>query len=189
MTLTPPPPCRPAFLILAGLLALSSGGCLAVAAGAAAGGAGLTYVYLHGKVNQAYAASFDDTWAATRTALAELKMPIEEENHDKGTLKTHTADGDTVRIHLETEASRIPADGPLTNVGVRVGALGDDSVSERILHQIDAHLRPAGTVPAQATPTPWSGVDSAPAPPAASPAAPKSTEPPLAEPITKTGGR
>ena len=58
--------------------ALLPGGCLLVAAGAA-GGAAVGYVYCKGKVCDTYAANFDDSWAATHTALAELALPVSKE--------------------------------------------------------------------------------------------------------------
>lgn len=137
---------RPLYLAV-GLLALVNGGCLAVAAGVAAGGAA-GYAYYAGKVDRAYPASFPDTWAAAHTALAELGMPVvsEERHNMDGTIESRTADDDKVHISLETAKSAIPAEGTVTDVTIRVRLFGDKPVSERILYQIGLHLAPPRTV-------------------------------------------
>src|SRR5262245_34435563 len=145
--------------------ALANSGCLAAIIGAgAAAGAGAAYAYYQGNVANTYAAAFEDTRAATRTALSELGMSAIEEKVGKSgaTFESRTGDGAAVRIYLDPEAPRVPADGPSTHVVVRVGVLGDQAVSERILQQIGAHLvvrtvpiPQAGIVPTGATaPTP-----------------------------------
>jgi len=128
----------------AAILALVNGGCLWVAAGAA-GGAAVGAAYYYGKVYQTFPSSLDDGMAASRTALSDLGMPVLEEQRDGGNafIKSQTSDGDPVRIYLEPEASKFPADGPLTKVTVRVGAFGDHPVSNRVLDQIGVHLAPA----------------------------------------------
>src|SRR5262249_21380385 len=116
-----------ALVFVAGL-ALGSAGCLAAAlgcAGAAAAAGG--FVYIQGNACQRFAASLNDAWAASRTALTDLGMPIQEEKRegDTGLLRSQTTDGEAVRINLQAEPSKFPADGPQTRVCVRVGAFGD----------------------------------------------------------------
>src|SRR5207248_580608 len=132
------------YALLAGLLLVNSG-CLLVAAGAA-GGAAAGYAYVQGKLCDSYNAAFSDCWAATHTALTELGMPIESEEHEAstGSIASRTADGERVRIHLKTLAAQIPADGQVTRVCVRVATFGDHPVSNRLLDQIGVHLAPAG---------------------------------------------
>src|SRR5262249_41881534 len=64
-----------------------------------------------------------------------------------GTVESRTYTNDRVQIHLKTQASKIPAEGNLTQVGVRVGVFGDEAVSERILAQVNAHLAVPGSSP------------------------------------------
>jgi hypothetical protein len=157
---------------------LSSGGCLWLAASAAVGGAaGAGYVYYKGKVSRPYNAGMNDVWAATHTALAELGMKIESEGRDNLSAEVHSrlADGDKVRIYFDVKDSRIPAEGPLTVVAIRVGICGDEAASVRILNQIDLHLTqqpplPTGLKP-QPVPNNWNPVVQT-----------KGTEPPLALP-------
>lgn len=152
------------FLVVA-VFAIGQGGCLWIAAGAAAGGAA-GYAYYKGKTCQSFVANFEDAWAATHTALAELGMTIKkEERHlDNGVIKTETSDGDRVRIALDAIPSRIPAEGILTKICVRVGTFGDHSVSERVLYQVSVHLvAGAPTVPTPSTGTPMLGITPIPA--------------------------
>jgi len=173
---------NPLYLFVAGL-AVVQAGCLAVAAGAA-GGAAVGYVYCQGKVCQTYAASLQDTEAATRSALADLGMPVEEEEFDAtgGFFRSKTSDGDAVRIHLDVQESKFPADGPLTRVCVRVATFGDHPVSARMLDQIGVHLTP-GALPPPGT---WSGVG--PPPPVAGAVARPNAEPPRIAPPPPPAG-
>jgi hypothetical protein len=126
------------------VVALANSGCLLATAGVA-GGAVVGYAYCKGRVCETYNANCDDTWAATHTALVELGMPIvkEERKKSEGFIESRTADGDRVRIYMENETSRIPAEGQICRVSVRVAAFGDRPVSDRILDQVGAHLAPA----------------------------------------------
>ncbi len=135
---------RLVFLVLASA-ALANGGCLWIAAGAATGGA-VGYAYCKGKVCRMYNANFEDVWAATHTALADLHMPIvgEEREGNSGTLHSRLAEGSRVRIHFDLEHSKIPAEGTVTRVCVRVSTFGDQAVSERLLDQVDMHLTRPG---------------------------------------------
>ena len=133
---------RASLLGLAMALSASSG-CLWLAASAAVGGAaGAGYCYYKGKVVRPYVANLNDVWAATHNALVELGMPVESESRDNisGTIHSHLADGERVHINLDVKESKIPAEGPLTIVSIRVGTFGDEAASVRILNQIDAHL-------------------------------------------------
>ena len=160
---------RLAYLVLAGV-ALTGSGCVAAAIGVAAGGAAAGgYLYYRGKVNQDYVANLDDVWAASHTALQELGMPVvkEERGTTTATMESKTADGERVYLNMEMENSRIPAEGATTRVGVRVGTftLGDQVVSERILDQVGAHLKPAtqAAAPPQTPPPPLLPAEPAPA--------------------------
>lgn len=173
-------------LVLA-LVAAAQAGCLLVAAGVA-GGAALGYAYCKGKVCQAYNAGFEDAWAAAHSALAELGLPVlrEERDYATGWLQSTDAAGDKIVVELCVIDSFAPGDGPLTRVCVRVGAFGDYPLSERILHQVDAHLVPSrlppGAVLGAAGPATTIQPPSAPAGAPAPVGPPQSGEPPLAVP-------
>jgi hypothetical protein len=173
-------------------LSLIHGGCLFLAVGAAAGGgAAAGYYYWRGKLCRDYNANFNDVWAATHAALIDLGMPVESEGSAalSGIIHTYLSDGTKVRIEFDVEPNKIPAEGPLTHVGVRVATFGNDPVSQRILDQVEVHLTRApvigppvpAAVPGQ--PTARNGA------PGQVPA--ETAPPPLAppQPIVQTGGK
>jgi uncharacterized protein DUF3568 len=133
---------RAALLGVASAMLLPSG-CLWLAASAAVGGAaGAGYVYYKGKVSRPYSANLNDVSAAAHTALTELGMRVDSEGHDavSGMIHSQLANGEKVRIWLDVKESKMPAEGPLTVVSIRVGTFGDEEASVRILNQIDMHL-------------------------------------------------
>src|SRR5437879_3788013 len=126
----------------------ASNGCLWLAASAAVGGAaGAGYVYYKGKVSRPYNAALTDVWTATHTALAELGMRVESQARGDLSAEIHTrlADGEKVRIYFDVKDSKIPAEGPITVIAIRVGIVGDETASVRILNQIDLHLTHSAT--------------------------------------------
>jgi hypothetical protein len=169
-----------------GVLALGSSGCLVVGAGVA-GGAVAGYYYFKGSVCQNYDAAFAETWAAVRTALDELGLPIVSEEHDPagGSFETRTSDGDRVRIFV-TILGNPAAERSLTRVSVRVGTFGDQPLSDRILTQVDRHLAPApravAVVP-QTPPPPTSVLNQTSAPPLAEPQSPARLAPSPSAPL------
>ncbi|MCI0458759.1 MAG: DUF3568 domain-containing protein [Gemmataceae bacterium] len=169
---------RVASLILAAL-ALANSGCLLIAAGAAGGAVG--YAYSKGKLCQSFPASLQDALAATQTALNDLGMPLVklEREGDSGFLESRTADGPRVRIYLDVQPCRFPAEGPLTRVCVRVATFGDHPVSARILDQVSVHLAPPGLLPQTFPPA-----GDVLAPPVVQPVSvpPQTAQPPLAPP-------
>src|ERR1700730_5542997 len=131
---------RAAWLTLAAIAGTQSG-CVAVAAGCAAGGAA-GYAFYKGRLERDYAANRDDVWAALHTSLGELQMPISKEarDPDEDHIESRTADGDRVKIDIEIHKSRIPAEGEISKVCIRVATFGDTAVSSRVLDQVDRHL-------------------------------------------------
>jgi hypothetical protein len=134
--------CVPYLLLAAS--ALASGGCLAVAVGAgAAGAAAVGYTYYRGGVGQDYAADFNTAWAAVHLALADLQMSaqgMQRDSEHEGSIDSTTGEGKNVHIALETRPGKVPADGPITQIHVRVGLVGDRTLSERLLGQIQMRL-------------------------------------------------
>ncbi len=171
--------CLPWLLIAA--LALVQAGCLVVAAGVAGGAAATGYVYYKGRVCRDYLASLPDTLAAVRTSLVEMQFPITSEESKNGTayLTSRTTDGTTIRLYVEPVPSRIPAEGTLTRVSIRVGAFGDEGLSTRILDQVAGHLAP----PMLLRPTPQLPAVPPPVHPAAATLPGETPPPPLAPPL------
>jgi hypothetical protein len=136
---------------LIGLLLLANGGCIWVALGgaAAAGGAAASYVYVRGRLYHDYHTDLAHAQAGVQAAMNELQLTLlqRELDDNKVTFETSAADGTAITVYLKTWAGRIPTDGPVTRVSVRVGAFGDEEVSARILQQVDQHLLPPGQLP------------------------------------------
>jgi hypothetical protein len=132
------------FWLTLAAITVTQTGCLAAAAGVAAGGAA-GYAYWQGRVGRDYVANRDDVWNALHTSLTELQMPVVSENRDtdEDHIESKTADGDKVKIDVTVTKSRIPAEGDISRVSVRVATFGDTVVSARLLDQVDRHLMPA----------------------------------------------
>jgi hypothetical protein len=159
---------------------LLNGGCLAATVGAV-GAAGAGYAYYRGNITREFAATYDDTRAAVYTSFAAMGMPIvgEERTGNMGSVTGITGVGDRVQVSIDHLPAVIPADGPRTRVGVRVGTFGDQSLSDRLLHEVAGRLQPGSSrAPLAATPS-WG--PPAPSSDAITPAAhtPQTLEPPL----------
>jgi hypothetical protein len=131
------------YVVIAALL-LANTGCLAVALGtvAAGGAAAGAYAFANGRYYREYPTKLEHGQDATHTALKELGFAVtkEEPGAEKVYIESNTGDGDPIRVYLENIPNRIPAEGNVVRIGVRVGTWGDQAVSTRILDQISLHL-------------------------------------------------
>ncbi len=173
---------RMLYLIVA-VLSVVSGGCLAVVAGLAAGGAAggyLYYKYDKGKIYRDYPASLADVRNAVHAALRDLNFQVATEGAKDGRslVVTHTTDGKKVRVYIDCLASPIPAEGMFTRVSIRVAHFGDEAVSLRILDQVSHHLTPATVI----VPVPVPAPGPTPLQPTSAIKPVAATEPPLAPP-------
>ncbi len=112
-------------------------GCLAAAAvgGAAAAGAG-TVAYIKGELKATEEATLDKTWQATVAAIDELEFIVINKIKDEvsAQLEARTADNKTVKIELKRVTDN------LTDVSIRIGTFGDETLSRYILSKIEARL-------------------------------------------------
>jgi hypothetical protein len=172
------------YLIVA-VLALIPGGCLAVVAGLAAGGAAGGYLYYKfdkGKIYRDYPASLTDVRNAVHAALHDLNFQVATEGAKDGRtlVVTHTTDGKKVKIYIDCMASPIPSEGMFTRVAIRVAHFGDEAVSIRILDQVSHHLTPGSVIVPAPVPAPAPGPT--PLQPTSAIKQVSATEPPLAPP-------
>jgi hypothetical protein len=147
---------RIVYLLLA-TLALANGGCLGLVIGGAVGGAAAGYaLYQRGEWYRDYPATLNDAALAVTTALGELQLPVVNEKRDDNDIiiDSRTADDVKIHIHLTLVPSRIPADGAITHISIRVGALGDEGLSTRVHEQISLHLVAPVQMRTPPTPTP-----------------------------------
>jgi hypothetical protein len=127
------------------MAALANGGCLAAALGGVAAAGGVAgYAYYKGGLAQEFNGDLDTSWAATKASLQELGLPVSVEKREKagGSIDSRTGDGQAIRISFTSITPRIPAEGPRTDISVRVGLFGDRATSDRILAQLSAHMSP-----------------------------------------------
>jgi Protein of unknown function (DUF3568) len=168
------------YLLLAAIV-LANSGCLGLIIGGAAGGAAAGYVfYERGEWYRDYPTNLEGAALAVTAALNELQLPVvkDKRKDDEIIIDSRTTDDARIRIRLTPVASRIPADPATTHISIRVGALGDETLSTRLHEQISLHL----VAPIQVRQTP---VPAAPVPvPSNSTTTPpvETTQPPLATP-------
>ncbi len=112
-------------------------GCLAAAAvgGAAAAGAG-TVAYIKGELKATEEATLNKTWEATVAAIDELQFLVVNKIKDNvsAEIQAKTADNKTVKIQLKRVTDN------LTDISIRIGTFGDESLSRYILSKIEAKL-------------------------------------------------
>lgn len=122
-------------LALGGLLS-STAGCAVfwLGAGAAGGVAGAAYV--RGKLQTEVEASVPRAKQAAIGSLQELGLPIGEQKGDQlsAQVKSKTADDKTIWIDIESVSES------RSKISIRVGLMGDESRSRRILDGIQQRL-------------------------------------------------
>lgn len=110
-------------------------GCVAaLAVGAAAGAGGI--IWAKGALQQQFAKSMDDVYAAAKKALQELELPVKVDRKDQMAAKIESefADGKRVWIKIDYLAKAT------TRISIRVGTLGDEIRSHEILEKIIRNL-------------------------------------------------
>ena len=121
-------------LIIGLILVCLCSGCVALAVGAASGVAGAIYVMgkLQEELNHPIAAVHE----ATLQGLRDLDLPISENKADKlsAHVESKLTDGTHVWIDLDSIADS------RTKLTIRVGVVGDESRSRKILAAIKARL-------------------------------------------------
>ncbi|MFH0962653.1 MAG: DUF3568 family protein [Planctomycetota bacterium] len=115
--------------ILLGILALVTG--CAVAAGAAVGAAG--YAWVKGELKRSYPVSREEARAAVVAALRDdMGFVISLDSANK--VKAKMPDDKTVEVKLSYGGPKV------TTVSVRVGIMGDRTISEMIFKNISKRL-------------------------------------------------
>ena len=109
-------------------------GCAAVLIGAAAGGAGV--VWYKGKLEQSLSATVPQVHAAVKAGLSALNISIKEERHDSLTSEVRGELADGTKIWIDAASTSAST----TTITVRVGYMGDKTLSLRILDSIKKHL-------------------------------------------------
>jgi len=122
------------FPLILGLSLVVNSGCPAIFVGAAAGGAAGagTVAYIGGELKSIEEVSLNRAWKATERAMRDLDFRITDKAKDAldAQLKASGADGKKIEVALKSiSKSR-------TEIRVRVGTFGDESLSLQILDTI-----------------------------------------------------
>ncbi len=128
-------PVSRAFLLwsLLTALLLSSTGCVAILAGGAGAGA---VAYVRGEAKGNVNASVDRTAQAVSAVVSEMNLNLIQSTSDEVSAEftARTADDKRVRINLASAGNNI------TEVRVRIGTFGDETLSRDIFNRIEARL-------------------------------------------------
>ena len=109
-------------------------GCAAVVVGGAAG-AGV-YAYVRGEMKGQESRSLDQTWSATQAAMKDLQFSVSSQQKDalQARLIARTALDKKIEINLTKVSDTI------TEVRIRVGTFGDQTLSQTIVQAIEKRL-------------------------------------------------
>ena len=120
------------FLSVAGLLlsASLSIGCPAVLVGGAAGGGAVAYV--RGELKTTEEVSLNRAWRASKMAMSDLEFTITSKEKDAfdGRIQASGASGKAIDVALKKISPT------RTEIRIRVGLFGDESLSRQILEGI-----------------------------------------------------
>lgn len=122
-------------LVAASVILVSANGCALFWAGAGAAAGVGSVMYVTGQLRVTEEASFETVWDAAIKAMNDLDFPVtrREYTDNRATLTARTADDKRITVLL----NRVAPD--LTDVRIRVGMMGDESLSRRILERIQAN--------------------------------------------------
>jgi len=122
-------------VLLALVLSLTSGCLLFVAGGAAAAGAG-GYAYVRGEGVSTESAPLDRTWKAALAAMKDLEYPVTSQKKDalQAELTARNASDKKITVSLKKVSDTA------TEVRIRVGTFGDETLSRVILDKIKKNL-------------------------------------------------
>ena len=118
--------------IILGIGFLMNSGCALLVGGAAGAG---TVAYLKGELKTNEDVPLDKLWNATQTTIKEMGFTVKTEEKDalSAKLVALTADDKTININLKMRNDY------LTEISIRVGTFGDESLSKKILEEIKKH--------------------------------------------------
>lgn len=116
----------------------AAGCAAAVVAGAAAAGVAGTYVYTRGRLESVEQAPLDRLYDATVRTMHDMEFTVTEQAKDAlgARVVARRADRTDIRIDLERRTD------DTTELGIRVGLLGNEQVSAEILSRIRENLSP-----------------------------------------------
>ena len=122
-------------VLLAGVLAFNGSCALFLVGGAAAAGAG-TVAYVGGELKETEDVAYDTAYDATLAAMSDLQYVVVDKS--KGSLTTkilaRTSSDKKIQVTLNKQSASV------TDICIRVGTFGDESLSRQILDKIKSHF-------------------------------------------------
>jgi len=122
----------PTFIL--GLTLLVNSGCPAIFVGAAAGGAAAVGAvkFVGGELRSTEEVSLNRAWKATQKAIGDLEFKVATKEKDvfDAQLIASGAAGKRIQVRLKKQSDT------LTEIRIRVGTFGDESLSRHILDKI-----------------------------------------------------
>ena len=121
--------------LVSSFVVLSAGYAAALTAAGALGAVGISE-YLGGELSYSHETDFYRAYVSTLGALEDLAFPVTEEWVDgfEARIVARKLDRTPIRITLEQTSERV------TQIRIRVGSFGDESLSEHIARRIRARL-------------------------------------------------
>lgn len=115
---------------------IAAPGCVVAAVGAAAAAGYGAYKYAKGELRNTENVSLDKAWSATQAGIKDLEFRVKEQAKDalEAKLVAVKVDNKEVKIHLKAESDTV------TTFSVRVGTIGDEEMSRRVMDAIRKHL-------------------------------------------------
>src|SRR3972149_3516137 len=122
------------YVLLLGIPLLVGSGCAALLIGGGAGAG--TVAYLKGELKSTEEASIDKTWQAAQETMNDLEFVITSKEKDTFSAKliAYRANDKKVEMYLQKASENT------TEVKIRVGVFGDESLSRIILESLTKHL-------------------------------------------------
>ncbi|MDQ5987719.1 MAG: hypothetical protein CSYNP_03464 [Syntrophus sp. SKADARSKE-3] len=124
-------------LIALAMMVAALCGCAAALVGTAMVGTGAgTYVFVNSELKTDYYYSFDQVWAATEKTIASMRGTevVPDKGIGKGSIDA-VISGEKVHINI------LYKDKNITNVGIRVGIVGNEAASKMIHGNILDNLK------------------------------------------------
>lgn len=120
--------------ILLGAILLSNSGCVAFLIGGGAGAG--TVAYLKGELKSVVEASLEKTYQASREALEDLEFPVTSGQKDAFSAELTARGGNDKKIEINLKK----ISEKITEIKIRIGIFGDESLSQLILERIMKHI-------------------------------------------------
>lgn len=122
-------------IMLIGLVFLSNCGCVAALLVGGGAGAG-TVAYLKGELKSTEEASIDRTWEAAQKAMEDLEFVVTSKEKDAFSAKliAYRVNDKKIEINFQKASEKT------TEVRIRAGVFGDESLSLMILERIRKRL-------------------------------------------------